>query len=147
MAITRLNPNTVFLGGPRQDINDLAAGAAITPGHLIERYVPSGTINRVRVHSTAGGAGPRLVAIERSSANKGPDDAYAIGDLVDAVALTGGSSAWMFIASGQNITHGQKLESAGDGTLRALAAGVCLFTALETSGAVVATTRLRVEAV
>ena len=37
----------------------------------------------------------------------------------------------MLIASGQNIAAGAKLESAGDGTLRVLAAGVALFQALE----------------
>lgn len=147
MAVTTINPRTIWLGGPGTEVNDLAAGAAITPGHLLERYVPSGTTNRVRKHATAGGAGPRLVARELTMQNRGIDADYAAADLVEAVALAPGGTAYMFIASGQNITFGQKLESAGDGTLRAFASGTVLFTALETTGAVTALTRLRVEAV
>jgi hypothetical protein len=52
----------------------------------------------------------------------------------------------MLIASGQNIAYGQKLESAGDGTLRALAAGTPLFVALESKPTVTVLTRIRVEA-
>lgn len=132
MTITILQPNTIWLGGPRTQINDLAAGVAICPGMLVDRYIPSGTINRLRPHATAAVATPRLVATEASMLNKNVNEGYAIGDLVEASDLAGGSSAWMIIASGQNITFGQKLESAGDGTLRAIAAGVALFQALET---------------
>jgi hypothetical protein len=147
MSVTKLAPNTVWLGGPGTEINDLAAGAAITPGHLLERYVPSGTINRLRVHSTAAGGGPRLVARECAMLNRDVDTAYAAADLVEAVALDSGGTAWMFIASGQNIVFGALLESAGNGTLRVYNAGVVLFSALETTGAVTVQTRIRVEAV
>lgn len=146
MSITRLNPNTVFLGGARVQVNDLAASESITPGQLIERFNNAGVI-RVRKHATAGGGGPRLVACDHPMANKGVDDVYAANDLVEASALSGGGTAWMFIASGQNIVAGQKLESAGDGTLRAFAAGVVLFTALENQANVTVLTRIRVEAV
>lgn len=145
MSITRSDPNTVFLGGDRVQVNDLAASEAITPGHLLERFNNGGII-RLRKHATAGGAGPKLVATEQAMANKGVDDAYAAADLVEASALRGGSTAWMFIASGQNIAAGNKLESAGDGTLRILASGVALFTALENKPTVTVQTRLRVEA-
>lgn len=147
MSITRQNPNTVFLGGERTQVNDLAASAAITPGYLVERYNNAGVI-RLRAHATAGGGGPRLVATEQSMGNKSVDDAYAANDLVEASALQSGAAAWMFIASGQTITAGQKLESAGDGTLRAYASGVVLFTALENKTAAnTGLTRIRVEAV
>ena len=79
--------------------------------------------------------------------NAGVDTDYATNDLVEAAVLEPGATAWMFVASGQNIVFGQKLESAGDGTLRAFASGTVLFTALEATGAVVAQTRIRVEAV
>lgn len=131
MTITLNLPNTIWLGGPNTKVGDLAAGVAICPGMLVDKYVPSGTTNRLRPHATAAVATPRMVATEQSMVNKTVNDGYAINDLVEASELAGGSSAWMLIASGQNIAFGAKLESAGDGTLRVLAAGVALFQALE----------------
>jgi hypothetical protein len=132
MSITVLQPNTIWLGGPRQQVNDMAAGVAICPGMLVERYVPSGTQVRIRPHATASVSTGRYVATEASMLNKGVNDGYAINDLVEQSQLGGGSSAWMIIASGQNITAGQKLESAGDGTLKAYATlGAAIFAALE----------------
>lgn len=146
MSITRLDPNTIFLGGEHTQINDLAASAAITPGHLVERFNSAGVI-RLRKHATAGGDTARLIALNHSMANKGVDDDYAANDLVEVSAGRGGSTYWMLIASGQNIVAGNKLESAGDGTLRILAAGVALFSALENKPNVVVSTRLRVEVI
>lgn len=146
MPITRFNPNTVFLGGAREVINDLTASEVITPGHLVDRFNAAGVI-RWRKHATAGAATSRTVAVDQPEVNKGVDDNYAVGDLVQVAALHSGGTAWMFIASGQNITAGQKLESAGDGTLRAFAAGTVLFSALENKPTVTVLTRIRVEAV
>lgn len=148
MAVTQLAPNTIYLGGPRTDINDLAASEAITPGMLLERFISSTTI-RVRKHATAGGGGPFLIAVEQSDQNKGISDAYAANDLVQAVALASGASAFVYLASGQNITAGQKLESNGAGLLRAYASGVILATALESLdlSSTAANTRMRVERV
>lgn len=144
MSITRNNPNTIFLGGPRTQVNDLAASEAITPGHLIERFNNGGVI-RVRKHSTAAGMAAKMVANDQPMNNKGVDDAYAANDLVEASVLGQGGVAWMLIASGQTIVAGNFLESAGDGTLRIYNAGVRLFQALENKTAT-ATTRIRVEA-
>lgn len=146
MAITRFDPNCIFLGGERTQINDLAASEAITPGHLVERFNNSGVI-RFRKHATAAGNTARLVATEHSMANKGPDDAYALNDLVEVSAGHGGSTFWMFIASGQNIAASNKLESAGDGTLRVVSSGTALFSALENKPNVTVLTRLRVEVI
>ncbi len=146
MAITRNDPNCVFLGGDRIQVNDLAASEVITPGQLVDRFNNSGVI-RWRKHATAGGNCAQAVATEHAMANKGPDDTYAIADLVEVSIGRGGSTFWMFIASGQNIAAGNKLESAGDGTLRILAAGTALFSALENKANVTVTTRIRVEAI
>lgn len=143
MAITRLNPNTIFLGGDKTDINDLAASATIKPGHLLERFNSAGVI-RLRV-ATTDIAGPPLVALDHSMANKGVDDTYALNDLVEAAVLHKGASAWMLIASGQNVAAGALLGSAGDGTLKT-GATVARFTALENQATVTVLTRIRVEA-
>lgn len=145
MSITRYNPNTIWLGGEKVLVNDLAASEAITPGHLIDSF-NSGGIQRYRKHNVAGGAVAKTVALEMSMLNKGVDDAYVANDLVEAAILSPGATAWMFIASGQTIVHGNKLESAGDGTLRIFAAGTVLFKALENKTAT-SLTRIRVEAV
>lgn len=146
MTVAQNDPGTVFLGGEYIMVNDLAASEAITPGHLVDRFNNGGII-RWRKHATAGAAVAKAVALNHSMANKGVSDAYAANDLVEVALLQPGSSAWMFIASGQNIAAGQKLESAGDGTLRAFASGTVLFSALENKPTVTALTRIRVEAV
>ena len=145
MTITRYDPATIFLGGDHTQIGDLAASEAITPGMLVER-VTTGNVVRWRKHATAAVATARLVALNHSMVNKGVDDDYAINDLMEVSAGHGGTTYWMLIASGQTIVAGDKLESAGNGTLRKLAAGVPLFSALEAKTAL-ALTRLRVEVV
>lgn len=145
MSITRYDPNTVFLGGDRTQIGDLAASEAITPGHLVDQFNNAGVI-RWRKHATAGGACAAAVATNQSMLNLGVDTAYAANDLMEVSVLHKGATAWMFIASGQNIAAGNKLESAGNGTLRILAAGVALFKALENKPNVTVQTRIRVEA-
>jgi hypothetical protein len=143
MSITRNNPNTVYLGGGRTVVNDLATAVELTPGYLVERDDVGGVV-RWKL-ATADIAGPPAVACDQPYLNKGVDDVYAAGDLVDVSVLHKGGTAWMFIASGQNIAVGDLLGSAGDGTLKS-GATVARFSALETKANVTALTRIRVEA-
>lgn len=148
MSITRYDPNTVFLGGDRTQIGDMAAKEAITPGHLVERVNTAGVWRwQKNTNTTAAKASEAAVATDQAMLNKGVDDDYVIGDLMEVSILHKGASAWMFIASGQNIAYGDKLESAGNGTLRAYSSGAVLFVALETKANVTKLTRIRVEAV
>lgn len=144
MSITRNNPNTIFLGGDRTQVNDLAGAATITPGHLVERDNVGGVI-RWKLAS-ADIAGEPAVATDQSMLNKGVDDNYAAGDLVEVSVLHKGASAWMLIASGQNIDAGDLLGSAGGGTLKS-GATVARFIALENKPTVTVTTRIRVSAI
>lgn len=144
MSITRNDPGTVFLGGDRTQIGDLAASEAITPGHLVERFNNGGIIRWRK--ATTDIAGPPAVATEQSMLNKGVDDAYAADDLMEVSILHKGGTAWMFIASGQNVAAGDLLGSAGDGTLKT-GATVARFSALENKPNVTVLTRIRVEAV
>jgi hypothetical protein len=143
MSITRNNPNTIFLGGDRTQIGDLAASEAITPGHLVERFNSAGTIRWRK--ATTDVNGPPAVATDQSMLNKGVDDAYAANDLMEVSILHKGAFAWMLIASGQNVSAGDLLGSAGGGTLKT-GATVARFTALENKPSVTALTRIRVEA-
>jgi hypothetical protein len=145
MSITKSNPNTIFLGGTRVQVNTEAASATITPGDLIERFNNSG-VWRWRRQSTADVGVPLAIATEQSMLNKGVDDDYAANDLVEASIMQPGAAFWAFIASGQNIAFGNKLQASNDGTLKIFASGVVLAVALETKATVSTKTRIRVEA-
>lgn len=144
MSIERFNPNTIFLGGDRTQIGDLAASEVITPGMFVERHNNAGVIRFRKATAKLAGA---LVATDQSMLNKGVDDTYAVGDLMEVSALHKGATAWALIASGQDISAGEQLEHAGDGTLRAVTDGIPVAVALENKPSVTALTRLRVEAV
>lgn len=143
MAVTQNNPGTVFLGGDRTQVNDLAASEALTPGFGVERFNAAGVI-RWRV-APADVANPPAVVTPAHMLNKGVDDVYAINDLVEVSILHKGAAAWMFIASGQNVAAGDVLGNAGDGTLKT-GATVALYSALENKANVTVRTRIRVEA-
>ena len=108
MSITRTNPNTIFLGGDRTQIGDLAVSASTTPGMLVERFNNSGVI-RWRPSTGNGTAKPPAVATDQSMLNKGVDDVYAANDLAEVSVLHKGAVAWMLIASGQNVVAGDLL--------------------------------------
>lgn len=127
-----------LLGTPYVNEDGLA-GEAITPGHLVSGV---GTIVK---HATAAAYCARAFALERDELGNGVDTDYASGDTVKVGVFTPGQRVNAFIASGQNITAGALLESAGDGTLRVRASGVAIARSLETSGAVTVQTRLIVE--
>jgi len=144
MAITRNDPGTIFLGGPRTVVNDLAASEAITPGMLVEKFNNAG-VWRVKKHSLTSKEGNQY-ATEQSMLNKEVDDAYAANDLVETSIGAPGSTFWALIASGQTIVFGNALESAGDGTLKVFSAGIKIANALESKTAT-ALTRIRVEVI
>jgi len=146
MSITRNNPNTIYLGGPRTQVNDLAASETITPGYLVDRFNSAGVI-RWRKQATASIACAPAFATEQGMLNRGVDDNYLVGELMEVSILGRGGYVWAFIASGQNIAAGNKLEAAGDGTLKIFSAGVVLASALENKPSVTALTRIRVEVV
>lgn len=132
MAITKRDPNTIFLGGnpqPPTIVDDLACSEAITPGMLCELALVSSR-NAWRKHTTA--AGPtRSVAKDMPMLNKGIDDASVAGDLIEVLELAPGHSFYGLVASGANIAFGDKLESAGNGYLRAFTNATVTFRALE----------------
>jgi len=144
MAITKQDPNVIWLGGPGQVENEFAAAGAITPGMLVEKFNNAG-VWRLKAHSLTSAAGSQY-ATDQSMLNKGVDDAYAANDLVETVIGAPGCTIWALLASGQTIVFGNALESAGDGTLKVYNAGVKIAQALESKTAV-ALTRIRVEVI
>lgn len=139
---------TVLRGDPYYNEDGVAA-EAIKPGHLVDG------VTSIVKHASAGGACPRTFAIEREELGAGIDDtykgtttiaaAYAVGDTVKIGSFSPGMRVLALVASGQNITINDRMESAGNGTMRKFNTGVILGRALETLGAVVVETRLRME--
>lgn len=146
MTIQRFNPNTIFLGGSsgnKTEVADLAASEAITPGMMIERFANAG-VNRWR-KSTLTGLANVCYALDHPMANKGVDDAYAAGDLVQALIAKPGDAVWALVASGATIAFGAPLSDAGNGYVKA-ASGVTTAHALETITSPYSTpTRIRIE--
>lgn len=138
---------------------DGAAGEAIAPGYLVEGQA---TILKCTID---GLKAPMRVALERSEFGRGVDDtpgssssdgniqtgttaAYASGETVKVGALTAGMRFYGFIASGQDITADDLLESSGDGTFEALAGAEPLVRAVETIEATdPGDTRIRLEVI
>jgi hypothetical protein len=145
MSVTRNDPGTIFLSGPRTVDSTYAAAVAITPGMLVEKFNTAG-VWRLKPHTLTSKEGTQY-ALEQSMLNKAVSDVYAIGDLVETVIGAPGTEIWALIASGQNIVFGNALESAGDGTLKVYSSGIKIATALETKANVTVATRLRIEVI
>ena len=93
--------------------DEKTAGGAISPGHLIE----IDSAGDVVVHSTEGGRAARLFAVEDALQGNTLDDDYADDDLVPCHHEYPGSEIQAFLKSGENVSIGDELISAGDGTL------------------------------
>lgn len=129
----------ILLGQPEVHEED-AAAEAITPGHLVG-YNGSGNVVK---HATAGGNAARIFALHREEMGKDIDQAYASGDYVKLGSFHQGCRVNALIASGVNVIKGDFMESAGDGTLRKLVAGVPIAISREVKN-VTALARLTVE--
>jgi hypothetical protein len=147
MAITPRNPNTVFLGGPKVLINDIAAKEAITPGMLVDLDNTGGVV-RWKKAATAKKHGTSF-ANNMPMLNKGIDDACAANDLIEVITGSPGTYFYGIIASGANIANGDLLENAGNGKLRAWTDAGQAFRAKQTvdNSAGPSDARIRVEVV
>jgi len=96
------------------------ANAAITPGHLLDLM----STGKVRVHPTPGGNADKIFAIEDDMQGNGIDDAYAADDRVFYRAYQRGDEVYALLANGEDVSIGDYLESAGDGTLQKYVADI-----------------------
>jgi len=105
-------PKTVLLkGSPLR--KEAEAGAPITPGMLLK----FGANDTVVPHDVAGGNARKAFALEWDPA-KEIDDPYAVGDQVMYAIFRPGEEVYALLAAGENVSKGDALESAGDGSLR-----------------------------
>jgi hypothetical protein len=120
--------NQIILKNYLSIFEEIQAGGAITPGHLIE----VNSSGYVVVHATAGGnAAPIMVALEDELQGKEIGDAYASGNKVRVWIPQRGDQAYMLLKDGENVSIGDKLESAGNGTLQKHVADVESFESKE----------------
>lgn len=141
MAITRLNPNAIHLGGDITVIDEQAAVEAITPGQLVEYQNNSGVL-AFGLHDTADDPAGALIALEREELNAGISTAYASGDMLKVGHFHPGSTFYGFVVSG-TYDPGALLQSNGDGNFKAADTGDVRFVLLE-SKTVTAPTRARI---
>lgn len=151
--IERPDPNTIYLGGGHGPggehggviVNDKATSAIVTPGMLVETHNSSGAA-RWRPHAASAGTFPqRAFALDEPYMNRGVDDNYAAGDLCQVLIALPGSVIWAIVPSGQNIDADDKLESNGDGKLKAGTTYPIAKALDSTGGAVLVDTRVRAE--
>ncbi len=107
MAIRRIHSK-----GDWRKEEHTATAVAITPGMLCERT--SGDL--VQAHSTEGGDGQTMIAMEDDLQGKTVDDAYAVSALIALCLPAKGSEVNVLLAAGENVSVGDDLVSAGDGT-------------------------------
>jgi hypothetical protein len=105
--------NQIVLIGDGDNHDEAPASAALTPGHLL--YTAS--TGKVAKHATAGGFSGKAFAKEDALRGRDIDTAYAADDIVSIHRAEPGDVIFAFIKAGQNIAIGDKLVSAGDGTL------------------------------
>lgn len=90
------------------------AGAAVTPGHLIQ-----GPASAIIVHATAAENAQKSFAVENEVVGRDIDTDYAANDTILYAVCPPGSIVWA-IADGTGVTAEDLVESAGDGTMQVL---------------------------
>jgi len=106
---------TIKVKSNQLEMEGIGSGV-IKPGHLLERT--SAAAATVKVHATAGGVAQRLFAVENDLYGKEIGDSYSAADKVFFINALPGDQINALIANGESIAIGDKLISAGDGTLK-----------------------------
>jgi len=91
-----------------------ATAVAITPGELLE--VTSAGL--VQAHSTSGGVVLPMFALEDELQGDGIDDDYAVSVPIQVWVAGRGEIVNAILKDGEDVSIGDFLESAGDGTLQ-----------------------------
>lgn len=109
-------PSTIRLKSPYGRVDEKTAAATFYPGHLLK----VNSSDQVLKHATAGGWAERILALEDAYQGKTVTEAYSSTNPAQLGLFLPGDLALGRIAIGQNITLGDPLISAGDGTLAEL---------------------------
>lgn len=157
MAIANADPRNIFLAGishlsPNQMTTDLASIEAIKPGYLVEGTDAGSGVNGWKKNSSDTEQVEMSVALNRPYLNVSFDTVIPLGEVMEVVHVRAGDKLLMWIPSGQTITNGELLQSAGTGlliTASATTAGANLakFRAIDNPGAVTVETSIRVRVI
>ena len=110
---------TIILKGDPVREEGLASGA-ITPGMLCE--ITNAAADTYKAHASAGGEHEKCFAIEDELQGNGIATAYSNGNQVLLGIFRPGEQVFALIEDGEDVSKGDKLESAGNGKLRILRA-------------------------
>lgn len=128
MSLADRNPHTILLsGGFAQRVSSgigvekrHRAGAAITPGMLVEMYEVTNEL-KWRANASATELCARSVMIDKpyETDNTGIDDAVAANENVHVAYLQPGDEFLSKVVSGETVAIGTLLQSNGNGWLKA----------------------------
>jgi len=103
----------IHIKGPyRQEEANAAAASSVYPGMLVLRD-SNGDVN---VHNTEGGYAERAVAAEDALQGDVVSTVYTAENILTFLLLVPGSEFYGLLASGENVSDGDKVVSGGDGT-------------------------------
>lgn len=164
MALADRNPHTILLSGPASIAASAGigvekrhrAGAAITPGMLVELYEVTNEL-KWRANGSATELCAMSVALDKPEEvdNTGIDDAYAANENVHVAYLVPGDEFYGKAVSGETVAIGTLLQSNGNGWLKAATATTQdamlgrfqAMTELNGGSAITSDTRLRVRVI
>ena len=127
MITNKTNPETIILKGTYTRKEE-ATSEDIYPGTIVER----GGTKGIRKQTTAKQDCSAFVVIENNMLGKEITDKYSANDNVSLAYLHPGSEAYLRVAAAASaIAKNDKLEVAGDGTVRKLTDGAIFGIALE----------------
>lgn len=119
--MSRINiPHRIILKGLDNGRHEEGLATVITkPGSLLIKDA-TGTLTqpKYKPHNVAGGAHEKAFALEDALRGRTINTDYAVGDLIGIGYVYPGDVVFALIDVGQNIAVGDKLSSAGDGSLR-----------------------------
>lgn len=133
---------TVLKGNPQRREGVVASGVTtLKPGMLVDHDANGIKLGTASVQETTW-------AVENELAGYDIDDTYAVGDVAYYVVAQPGDELYVWLASGQDISIGERMQASTGGMLITLASGVAIAQALEAadlSGSpTVAAARIRV---
>lgn len=108
-------PNSVILKKYVDIQDEQIAAATITPGMLVEF---TSTANTVQAHSSPGQNAAKMFAKEDALQGNGLDDDYSATNKAQILTFIPGEEVYAILKDGENVSRGDFLESAGDGTLQ-----------------------------
>lgn len=114
----------ILRGSPNR--KERAAGGTIKPGHLLKLN----SSNAVVVHNVAGGTAQKMFAVEDELKGSNLTVAYSSGQRVQYNVFSTGDEVQCRLKASENVSIGDPLVSAGDGTLQkytGTSAGVAEF--------------------